>query len=212
MCHSLSYQGSLFSVSQTAHLLITSFFVCQELFSSFFSKTFRCSLNTSLLADSLFTLHLQAVVNKFLIFEVFYFFKIKRRRRDLNPRAGYLTYTPLGTSSSLSTSPDSGTHNFLCNLRRHFLYLKCIINYTEGISYCQLFFYKNSNYFVLFYSEILFHTFCFSILFHDYHTYLSTFLFPVIKYIHAETLLTASTPTFSCYILFLLYYLFGGFP
>ena len=70
--------------------------VCVSLF-SYQGSLFVC------LSDSSFTLS-HSFLNVKYFFEVFYFFKIqnfKRRRRDLNPRAGYPTYTlSRGTSSA----------------------------------------------------------------------------------------------------------------
>ena len=94
----------------------------------------------------------------------------------MNPRAGYPTYTlsraplrPLEYFSRLRT------HNFLCQFEGIYI-LKCIVNYTEGISYCQPVFYKKFKLFciILFRDPIPHFTFLF--FFHDYHTYLSTFL------------------------------------
>ena len=68
-----------------------------------FFKTFQMNFCDSLLISNSFTLS-HSFLNVKYFFEVFYFFKIqnfKRRRRDLNPRAGYPTYTlSRGTSSA----------------------------------------------------------------------------------------------------------------
>ena len=70
VCVSLfSYQGSLFSVSQTAHLLYHIFFCLSRTFFKFFQTFSMFFQAIRSLVDSLFTLpHLQAVVNKFFIF------------------------------------------------------------------------------------------------------------------------------------------------
>ena len=92
---------SSFSLSQS-FLFVKNFF-------KFFQNFFNGFCDSSLISNS-FTLS-HSFLNVKYFFEVFYFFKIqnfKRRRRDLNPRAGYPTYTlSRGTSSAnLSTSPN----------------------------------------------------------------------------------------------------------
>ena len=104
VCVSLfSYQGSLFCSLATAHLVYHVRFCLSRTFLSFF-KTFLNSFVISLLISNSFTLS-HSFLNVKYFFEVFYFFSevinFKRRRRDLNPRAGYPTYTlSRGTSSA----------------------------------------------------------------------------------------------------------------
>ena len=80
---------------------ITFIFVCQELFSSFlklFNESFviRYSSATRLLYHIHFWMS-----STFLKFFIFKIKNLKRRRRDLNPRAGHPTYTlSRGTSSA----------------------------------------------------------------------------------------------------------------
>ena len=85
---------SSFSLSQS-FLFVKNFF-------KFFSKLFNDFCDSLLISNS-FTLS-HSFLNVKYFFEVFYFFKIqnfKRRRRDLNPRAGHPTYTlSRGTSSA----------------------------------------------------------------------------------------------------------------
>ena len=100
VCVSLfSYQGSL--SFDSSFILSLSFSFVKNFF-KFFSKLFNDFCDSLLISNS-FTLS-HSFLNVKYFFEVFYFFKIqnfKRRRRDLNPRAGYPTYTlSRGTSSA----------------------------------------------------------------------------------------------------------------
>ena len=70
VCVSLfSYQGSLFSVSQTAHLLYHIFFCLSRTFFKFFQTFSMFFQAIRSLVDSLFTLpHSERIVNKFFDF------------------------------------------------------------------------------------------------------------------------------------------------
>ena len=104
VCVSLfSYQG--FCRFRQLIYFITSFRLCQELFSSFFKFFFDVLLPTFSLTTRLFYHSFSSLSRTFLFIFCFFIFhkkqKIKRRRRDLNPRAGYPTYTlSRGTSSA----------------------------------------------------------------------------------------------------------------
>ena len=72
MSHCLVIKVLCFLSLRQLVYFITSFFVCQELFSNFFQTFSMFFQAIRSLVDSLFTLpHLQAVVNKFFIFLFF---------------------------------------------------------------------------------------------------------------------------------------------
>ena len=69
---------------------------------NFFNLFFQALSNSLLFCDSHIRLsHLYVLVNSFLIYFIMFFYIIKRRKRDLNPRAALATYTlSRGTSSA----------------------------------------------------------------------------------------------------------------
>ena len=89
-------------LSCDSSFILSQSFLFVKNFFKFFSKLFNDFCDSLLISNS-FTLS-HSFLNVKYFFEVFYFFKIqnfKRRRRDLNPRAGYPTYTlSRGTSSA----------------------------------------------------------------------------------------------------------------
>ena len=100
----LSRFFGIFHCLATAHLVYHVRFCLSRTFLSFF-KTFSNSFVISLLISNSFTLP-HSFLNVKHFFEVFLIsfqksLTSKRRRRDLNPRAGYPTYTlSRGTSSA----------------------------------------------------------------------------------------------------------------
>ena len=96
---------------------ITCSFLCQQLF-LFFSKLFNDFCDSLLIRNSFNLSH--SFLNVKYFFEVFYFFKIqnfKRRRRDLNPRAGHPTYTlSRGTSSASWVFPQQSAKRIFISL------------------------------------------------------------------------------------------------
>ena len=104
---------------------ITAFLTCQALFYFYFAIAYR---------DNFLTIsHSQVFVNNlFKFFWTFYFvlFFKKRRKRDLNPRAGCPTYT-------LSRGASSASWVFLRICFRYRRCIKRIIDYTKAFFKCQ---------------------------------------------------------------------------
>ena len=105
VCVSLfSYQGYLFFCLSDSSFTLSHLFLFVKNFFQVFSNFFDVLLSNSLSRWQLvyFTTSSSGCQQVFLIFWSFLFLqKIKRRRRDLNPRAGYPTYTlSRGTSSA----------------------------------------------------------------------------------------------------------------